>query len=127
MKTYKEIEQKQQEYEKKFDDLKELQSKDRKVLATCGEWIDFLGEILIWNVVEYAKKIGYDFESNDDIFEMTDEAKKELVITEEEARKQLEEIERMLKSSSNRTRNSKTFEGINLFEIDLEILKWILE
>ncbi len=125
MKTYKEAEEKQKECEKKFIELRNQPNPDKKLVATYSQWVDILGELRINNVVEYAKKIGYDFNSNEEIFEFTEEAKKEMFITEEQARNDLEAYKINYKHNPNRTSNY--FGGINMDKINIEILEWLLE
>lgn len=125
MKTYKQAEEKQKECEKKFIELRNQPTPDRKLVATYSHWVDFLDELRINNVVEYAKKIGYDFESNEEIFEFTDKAKEEMFITEEQATKYLEAYK--INYKHNPTKSSEFFGGINIDKINIEILEWLLE
>lgn len=76
MKTYNEIEEKQEEYNQKYDSLDKNDEKTREDRIIFGHWIDFLDDLLDWNILDYAEKIGFDFEKHDDMFEITEEVKK---------------------------------------------------
>ena len=89
MKTYIEIEKKQEEYNNKYDVLDKNDEKTKEDRIIFGHWVDFLDDLLDWNILNYAEKIGFDFEKNNDIFEITDEVKKKIIITEEQAEKEL--------------------------------------
>lgn len=123
MKTYIEIEKKKDEYNKKYDKLKEENSKDEDTLLIYSDWIDLLDEFLIWNITDYAKKIGFDLSiEHDEIFPFTDEAKKEMLISENEAQERLCVLE---KEISNNKKMSKKL--LNLLKNEADILRWILE
>lgn len=123
MKTYIEIEKKKDEYEKKYDKLKKENSNDDDALLIYSDWIDLLGEFLTWNITAYAQKIGFDLgKEHDEIFPFTDEAKKEMLISESEATHRLSVLE---KETTNNKNMSK--EHLKLLEIEADILRWILE
>lgn len=123
MKTYIEIEKKKDEYNQKYDKLKEENSKDEDTLLIYSDWIDLLDEFLIWNITDYAKKIGFDLSiEHDEIFPFTDEAKKEMLISENEAQERLCVLE---KEIANNKKMSKKL--LILLKIEADILRWILE
>ena len=123
MKTYIEIEEKKKEYDEKYDKLEMENPKDIDTLNVYGDWVDLLDEFLIWNLTSYAEKIGFDLSKDyDEIFEFTDEAKREMLISEDEARNRLLALE---KEISNNTRLSKRH--LALLKDEADVLKWILE
>ena len=124
MKTYIEVEEKQREYQEKFDKLQEENPNDIRTLCIYGDWVDLIGELLIWNVSKYAEKVGYDFNSDEDIFEFTDEVKKELLITEKEAREMLEQYEKEVNSYMFSKKDARTQ---SMLKTEVDILKWMLE
>ena len=124
MKTYIEVEEKQREYQEKFDKLQEENPNDIKTLCIYGDWVDLIGELLIWNVSKYAEKVGYDFNSEEEIFEFTDEVKKELLITEDEAREMLEQYEKEVNSYMFSKKDERTQ---SMLKTEVDILRWMLE
>lgn len=124
MKTYIEIEEKQNEYRQKYDKLQEENPNDVETLCIYGDWIDLIGELLIWNVSKYADKVGYDFNSDEEIFDFTDEVKKEIVITEEEAKEMLEQYEKEVNSYRFSKKDKRTQ---IMLKTEVDILKWMLE
>lgn len=124
MKTYIEVEKKQEEYQQKFDKLREENPSDITTLSIYGDWVDLIGEFLIWNVTKYAEKVGYDFNSDEDIFEFTDEVKNELLITEDEAREMLEQYENEVNSYKFSKKDARTQ---SMLKTEVDILKWMLE
>lgn len=124
MKTYIEMEQKQKEYQAKYDTLKVENSNDKLNLSIYADWVDLLDEFLIWNVVKYAEKVGYDFESDEEIFEFTDAVKKEIVIKEEEVKERFEGLEKELHSKMAEKRSQRRN---LLLQNEYDVLKWMLE
>lgn len=124
MKTYIEMEQKQKEYQAKYDTLKVENSNDKLNLSIYADWVDLLDEFLIWNVVKYAEKVGYDFESDEEIFDFTDAVKKEIVIKEEEVKERFERLERELHSKMAEKRSQRRN---LLLQNEYDVLKWMLE
>lgn len=123
MKTYTEIEKKKDEYDKKYDKLKEENCNNIDTLRAYSDWIDLLDEFLTWNISEYAKKIGFDLgKDTDEIFSFTDEAKKEMLISESEATERLYVLEKELSHNNQLTRRH-----LNLLKNEADILRWILE
>lgn len=123
MKTYIEIEEKKKEYNEKYDKLEMENPKDIDTLNIYGDWIDLLDEFLMWNITSYAKKIGVDLSKDfDDTFEFTDDAKKEMLISEDEAKKRLTTLEREV---ANNKKLSKRH--LALLKNEADILKWMLE
>lgn len=123
MKTYIEIEKKKNEYDKKYDKLKEENCNNIDTLREYSDWIDLLDEFLTWNISEYAKKIGFDLGKNtDEIFPFTDEAKKEMLISENEATERLCVLEKELSQNNQLTRRH-----LNLLKNEADILRWILK
>ena len=122
MKTYIEIEKKQEEYNNKYDVLDKNDEKTKEDRIIFGHWVDFLDDLLDWNILNYAEKIGFDFEKNNDIFEITDEVKKKIIITEEQAEKELnirEEICHRYPYGS--CRNEWWINGINIDMLERDI------
>ncbi len=125
MKTYLEVQKKQEEYKNKLIKLRNEENPDKKLLAIYSQWIDILAELQITNIVQYAKKIGYDFNTDEEMFELTDDARKEMFITEEQAKNNLESYRINYKYAPNKT--SKFFGSINTDKVNIEILEWLLE
>ena len=124
MKTYIEVEEKQKEYQEKFDKLREENPNDIITLSIYGDWVDLIGELLIWNVSKYAEKVGFDFNSGKEIFEFTDEVKKELIITEDEAKEMLEQYQKEINSHMFSKKDKRTQ---IMLKTEVDILKWMLE
>lgn len=124
MKTYIEVEKKQQEYQQKFDELQKENPNDIETLSVYGDWVDLIGELLIWNVSKYAEKVGYDFNSGEEIFEFTDEVKKELLITEDDAREILEQYQKEVNSYKFKKKDARTQ---SMLKTEVDILIWMLE
>lgn len=123
MKTYIEIEKKKKEYDKKYDKLLAENPKDIDTLNVYADWEDLLDEFLTWNITEYAKKIGFDLgQDHDDIFPFTDEAKKEMLISEDEAKERLSLLEYEVANN-----NKMTKRHLDLLKNEADILRWMLE
>lgn len=128
MKTYIEIEEKQEEYNKKYANLDKNDEKTKEDRIIFGHCADFLDDLLDWNMLKYAEKIGFDFEKNDDIFEITDELKKEIIITTEQAEKELKIREEFCqKYPYGSCKNKWWINGINIDMLERDILKWVLD
>ena len=128
MKTYTEIEKKQAEYNEKFDALPENDEKTHEDKIIFGHWVDFLDDLLDWNMLDYADKIGYDFESDEEMFEITDEVKKEILITEDQAKKELEYREEICnRYPYGRISTQWWIKGIYIEKLERDILRWVLE
>lgn len=128
MKTYIEIEKKQEEYNNKYDSLDKNDEKTKEDRIIFGHWVDFLDDLLDWNILNYAEKIGFDFEKNNDIFEITDEVKKKIIITEEQAEKELKIREEIChRYPYGSCRNEWWINGINIDMLERDILKWVLD
>lgn len=128
MKTYNEIEEKQEEYNQKYDSFDKNDEKTREDRIIFGHWIDFLDDLLDWNILDYAEKIGFDFEKHDDMFEITEEVKKEIIIKEEQAEEELKIKEKICqKYPYGSCRNKWWINGINIDMLERDILRWILE
>lgn len=125
MKNYLEVQKKQEEYKNKLIKLRNEENPDKTLLAIYSHWIDILGELQIANILQYAQKVGYDFNNDEELFELTDEARKEMFITEEQARNNLESYRINYNYNPNKT--SKFFGAINTDKINIEILEWLLE
>ena len=128
MKTYTKIEEKQEEYNKKYDSLDKNDEKTKEDRIIFAHWVDFLDDLLDWNMLDYAEKIGFDFEEHDDMFEITDEVKKEIVITEKQAKKELKIREIHCKRYPyGCCRNEWWISGINIDMLERDILRWVLD
>lgn len=128
MKTYTEIEEKKEEYNRKYDNLDKNDENTKEDKIIFGHWVDFLDDLLDWNMLEYAEQIGFDFEKNDDMFEITDEVKKEIMIAEEQAKNELKVREKICqKYPYGSCKNKWWINGINIDMLERDILKWILE
>ncbi len=128
MKTYKQIEEMENMYNEKYNSIDKGNDENKEDLIIYGHWVDFLSDLLDWNVLDYAEKIGFDIEKENDMFEYTDEVKKEIIITEEQAKEQLEirnEICRKYPYGS--CKNKWWIDGINIDMLERDILKWVLE
>lgn len=102
--------------------------KTREDRIIFGHWIDFLDDLLDWNILDYAEKIGFDFEKHDDMFEITEEVKKEIIIKEEQAEEELKIKEKICqKYPYGSCRNKWWINGINIDMLERDILRWILE
>lgn len=128
MKTYNEIEKIQEEYNKKYDNLDKNDENTHEDRIIFGHWVDFLDDLLDWNMLDYAEKIGFDFEEHDDMFEITDEVKKEIIITEKQAEEELKIREKYCqKYPYGSCKNQWWINGINIDMLERDILKWVLE
>lgn len=128
MKTYTEIEEKKEEYNRKYDNLDKNDENTKEDRIIFGHWVDFLDDLLDWNMLEYAEQIGFDFEKNDDMFEITDEVKKKIMIAEEQAKNELKVREKICqKYPYGSCKNKWWINGINIDMLERDILKWILE
>lgn len=128
MKTYTEIEEKKEEYNRKYDNLDKNDENIKEDRIIFGHWVDFLDDLLDWNMLEYAEQIGFDFEKNDDMFEITDEVKKKIMIAEEQAKNELKVREKICqKYPYGSCKNKWWINGINIDMLERDILKWILE
>lgn len=128
MKTYTEIEEKKEEYNRKYDNLDKNDENTKEDKIIFGHWVDFLDDLLDWNMLEYAEQIGFDFEKNDDMFEITDEVKKKIMIAEEQAKNELKVREKICqKYPYGSCKNKWWINGINIDMLERDILKWILE
>lgn len=128
MKTYTEIEEKKEEYNRKYDNLDKNDENTKEDRIIFGHWVDFLDDLLDWNMLEYVEQIGFDFEKNDDMFEITDEVKKKIMIAEEQAKNELKVREKICqKYPYGSCKNKWWINGINIDMLERDILKWILE
>lgn len=128
MKTYTEIEEKKKEYNRKYDNLDKNDENTKEDRIIFGHWVDFLDDLLDWNMLEYAEQIVFDFEKNDDMFEITDEVKKKIMIAEEQAKNELKVREKICrKYPYGSCKNKWWINGINIDILERDILKWILE
>lgn len=128
MKTYTEIEEKKEEYNRKYDNLDKNDENIKEDRIIFGHWVDFLDDLLDWNMLEYAEQIGFDFEKNDDMFEITDEVKKKIMIAEEQAKNELKVREKICqKYPYGSCKNKWWINGINIDMLERDILKWISE
>lgn len=128
MKTYKEIEEMENMYDEKYNCIDKGNDENKEDLIIYGHWVDFLSDLLDWNVLDYAEKIGFDIEKENDMFEYTDEVKKEIIITEEQAKEQLEIRNEICKKYPyGSCRNRWWIDGINIDMLERDILKWVLE
>lgn len=128
MKTYKQIEEMENMYNKKYNSIDKGNDENKEDLIIYGHWVDFLSDLLDWNVLDYAEKIGFDIEKENDMFEYTDEVKKEIIITEEQAKKELKIREKVCeKYPYGSCRNKWWIDGINIDMLERDILKWVLE
>ncbi len=123
MKSYIEIEKKKDEYNKKYDKLLQENPSDDDTLLIYSDWLDLLGEFLTWNITSYAEKIGFDLsKEHDKLFPFTDEAKKEMLISEEEATHRLSVLEREIASNEKLSKDH-----MKLLKNEADILRWMLE
>ena len=128
MKTYKQIEEMENMYNEKYNSIDKGNDENKEDLIIYGHWVDFLSDLLDWNVLDYAEKIGFDIEKEDDMFEYTDEVKKEIIITEEQAKEELKIRERFCeKYPYGSCKNKWWIDGINIDMLERDILKWVLE
>lgn len=128
MKAYNEIEEIQEEYNRKYDILDKNDENTHEDRIIFAHWVDFLDDLLDWNMLDYAEKIGFDFEEHDDMFEITDEVKKEIIITKEQAEKELKIREDICqKYPYGRCRNVWWINGINIDMLERDILRWVLD
>lgn len=128
MKTYTEIEEKKEEHDKKYDSLDKNDEKTKEDRIILGHCVDFLDDLLDWNMLKYAEKIGFDFEKNDDMFEITDEVKNKIIITEEQAEKELQIREEICQRYPyGSCKNKWWINGINIDMLERDILKWVLD
>lgn len=132
MKSIKELLDTREKYDKLFEEysnskeLNDYEKKEKRVIS--GHWVDFINYLLDFNICEYMEKYGY---TDDDIAEIISfdnpEIVKELVITEEQAKKELEyRIEYCKKHPYGVTYNN-LFGGIFLQKLEADILKWYLD
>lgn len=128
MKSYKQIKEMEDIYNEKYTRLDNDKEENKEDLIIFGHWVDFLSDLADWNVLDYAEKIGFDIEKEDDMFEYTEEVKKEIIITEEQAKEELKTRERICKKYPyGSCRNKWWINGINIDMLERDILKWVLE
>lgn len=128
MKSYSEIEEMQKYYRQKYDEQDKNDERTEENRIIFGHWVDFLDDMLDYNILDYGKKIGHDFETETEMFEITDEVKKEIIITEEQVKKELDIREKICqKYPYGRCKNVWWINGINIEMLERDILRWILE
>lgn len=128
MRTYTEMEKKQEEYNQNYDSLDKNDKNTQEDRIIFGHWVDFLDDLLDWNILDYAEKIGFDFDIEKDMFELTDEVKKAIIITEEQAKEELQKREEIYnKYPYGRCSNKWWIEGIYIDKLERDILKWVLD
>lgn len=79
-------------------------------------------------MLDYAEKIGFNFEKHDGMFEITEKVKKEIIIKEEQAEEALKIKDKICqKHPYGSCRNKWWINGINIDMLERDILRWVLE
>lgn len=133
MRSIQDLKKMQEEKNKLYEELKntkELNEFDRDeqiIIATT--WVDFIDDLLDYNLCEFMDKNGYGEEDIETTFTVKDEkVQKEIVIRKEQALKELECRKKCCEEHPyGVTRHLFVFKGMYLEKIELDILKWFLE
>lgn len=101
-------------------------SEKEEKLIIAGTWIDFIDNLLDYNLVEFMENNGY---SNEDIEKLISNRKvqEQILITEEQAKIELECKEKHCKEHPYGVVQNNISNGIYIKKIELDILKWVLE
>ena len=149
MKSIQDLKNMQAEKEKRYNELKAKQinikeegidiweqfarmneqddNEEQKVIAVT--WVNFIDEMLDYNLSEFMEKNGYDDDDIEKTFFLDDEnVQKQIVLTENQAREILEgKIKMCEEHPYGLVKNAHCFKGIYVEKIELDILKWFLE
>lgn len=149
MKSIQDLKNMQAEKDKLYDELKskeiDINNKELDIweqfgkmyeqfdkeeqMVIAGTWVDFIDDLLDYNLNEFMDKNGYDEDDIENTFFVDDEnVQKEIFITEEQAKKMLENREKICKEHPyGLVKNMHCFKGIYIEKIEVDILKWFLE
>lgn len=136
MKTIQELKDMQEEKMKLYDELKkqkdldmadELYQKEKLIIA--GTWVDFIDDLLDYNLVDFMNRKGYNDDDIETTFTVKDkEVQKEIFITEKQALEMLEHKKKICNEHPYGLVIHKLMcEGIYIEKIEIDILKWFLE
>ena len=110
----------------KSNEYDEFQKREKAIIA--GHWVDYIYDLLEYNYYNYMQKMGYTEEDIETTFKTDDpKVQKEIFITEEQARKELELSEKYCREHPYGVTYHRLFGGIFLEKIERDILKWFLE
>ena len=98
-------------------------------MIITGTWIDFIDNLLDYNLSEFMTKNGYVDDDIEKTFFTDDEnVEKEIFIRKEQALKLLEDRQKIYEEHPyGIATNLFVFKGIYIKKIELDILKWFLE